>query len=164
MYQDGEWKSWTHDDGLGAPNRMGLPPSENNGLGTRERHDLSVSVAGQQTFNPNYVFAAKVDDTGRGIWFGTWGAGASLFDGESKWTSYTEQDGLPGNIVYSIAQGPDGLMWFGTNNGIAAFDGKTFKSFRTSERSEHIYALEVASDGAIWAGTRGAAVRLVPGN
>jgi len=70
---------------------------------------------------------------------------------------------LPGNIVYSIARGTDGLMWFGTNNGVAAFDGKTFKSFGTGKGSEHIYALAVAPDGAIWAGTKGAAIRLVPG-
>jgi ligand-binding sensor domain-containing protein len=162
MYDDGDWKSWTHDDGLGAPNRMGLPASENNGLGTRNRHDLSVYVEGQQSYNPNYVFAAKVDNTGRGVWFGTWGAGASLFDGKATWTSYTEQDGLPGNIVYSIAQGPDGLIWFGTNNGVAAYDGETFKSFRAGPGSEHIYALAVAPDGTVWAGTRGAAIRLTP--
>ena len=164
MYQDGDWKSWTHDDGLGAPNRMGLPPSENNGLGTRNRHDLSVYVEGQQSYNPNYVFAAKVDDTGRGVWFGTWGAGASLFNGEAQWTSYTESDGLPGNIVYSIAQGPDGLVWFGTNNGVAAYDGNAFKPFRVGPGSQHIYALTVAPDGTIWAGTNGAAIRLTPAN
>ena len=164
MYDDGEWRSWTSDDGLGAPNRLGLPASENNGLGTRERHDLSVYVEGQESYNPNYVFAAKVDNTGRGIWFGTWGAGASLFDGEATWTSFTKRDGLPGNIVYSIAQGPDGLVWFGTNNGVAAYDGETFKSFRTGRGSQHIYSLAVEPNGAVWAGTKGAVMRLVPGN
>lgn len=164
MYDDGEWRSWTSDDGLGAANRMGLPASENNGLGTRERHDLSVYVEGQESYNPNYVFTAKVDDTGRGIWFGTWGAGASLFDGEATWTSFTKRDGLPGNIVYSIAQGPDGLVWFGTNNGVAAYDGETFKSFRTGRGSQHIYSLAVEPNGAVWAGTKGAVMRLVPGN
>ena len=164
MVEDGEWRSWTSDDGLGAPNRMGLPASGNNGLGTRERHDLSVYIDGQQSYNANYVFAAMVDDTGRGIWFGTWGGGVSLFDGEAAWTSFTERDGLAGNIVYSIAQGPDGVVWFGTNNGVAAYDGETFKRFPTGPGSQHIYSLAVEPGGAVWAGTRGAVIRLAPGN
>ena len=164
MVEDGEWRSWTSDDGLGAPNRMGLPASGNNGLGTRERHDLSVYIDGQQSYNANYVFAAMVDATGRGIWFGTWGGGVSLFDGEAAWTSFTERDGLAGNIVYSIAQGPDGVVWFGTNNGVAAYDGETFRSFRAGRGSQHIYSLAVEPGGAVWAGTRGAVMRLVPGN
>ncbi len=163
MFHDGAWRSWTHDDGLGAANLLGLPESDNTGLGTRNRHDLSIYVEGQQTYNPNYVFAVKVDNTGRGIWFGTWGGGVSLFDGQASWTSYTDRDGLPGNVVYSIAQGADGLLWLGTNNGVAAFDGEKFRSFRTGARSEHVYSLAVAPDGAIWAGTRGAVIRLVPG-
>ncbi|HSF95100.1 MAG TPA: two-component regulator propeller domain-containing protein [Thermohalobaculum sp.] len=162
MFDGKDWTSWTHDDGLGAPNRMGLPASENNGLGTRNRHDLSVSVQGQLTFNPNYVFAAKVDDTGRGIWFGTWGGGASLFDGDSEWTSYTLRDGLPGNIVYSIAQDADGVLWFGTDNGVAAYDGTRFRSYPTGHGAEHIYAIAIAPDGSVWAGAKGAALRLTP--
>ena len=164
MVEDGEWRSWTSDDGLGAPNRMGLPASANTGLGTAARHDLSVYVDGQQSYNANYVFAAMVDATGRGIWFGTWGGGVSLFDGEAAWTSFTERDGLAGNIVYSIAQGPDGVVWFGTNNGVAAYDGETFKRFPTGPGSQHIYSLAVEPGGAVWAGTRGAVIRLAPGN
>ena len=90
------WREWTHEDGLGAPNRADLPASENTGLGTRDRHDLSVYVDGQESYNPNYVFAAEVDDGGRGIWFGTWGGGLSLFDGVGRWQNFTTADGLPG--------------------------------------------------------------------
>lgn len=162
MFDGQTWRSWTHEDGLGAPNRRGLPPSPNTGLGTRERHDLSVYVDGQESYNPNYIFSSHVDETGRGIWFGTWGGGASLFDGESAWTNYTMQDGLPGNIVYSIAQEPDGTLWFGTNNGVAAYDGETFRSYRQGRGPQHVYSLAIAPDGAVWAGTRGAVLRLVP--
>jgi len=164
MFDGANWTSWTHEDGLGAPNRMGLPSSDNTGLGTRNRHDLSVFVEGQATYNPNYVFDSHVDDTGRGIWFGTWGGGASLFDGESKWTNYTTRDGLPGNIVYSIAQDADGVLWLGTSGGVAAYDGTTFRSYRQQGAAGHIYAVAVAPDGSVWAGTRGAAMRLTPKN
>lgn len=160
---DGEtWRAWTHEDGLGAPNRADLPGSENTGLGTRDRHDLSIYVSGQESYNPNYVFAAEVDDRGRGIWFGTWGGGLSLFDGSGNWRNFTSADGLPGNIVYSLAQSPDGLLWIGTNRGVAAWDGERLRAYDTGGRAGHVYALAVAPDGAVWAGTRGAVLRLTP--
>ena len=42
MFDGNEWFEWNHDDGVGAPNEAALPVSRNTGLGTRERHDLSV--------------------------------------------------------------------------------------------------------------------------
>jgi len=162
MFDDGTWSAWTHEDGLGAPNRAALPASENTGLGTRDRHDLSIYVDGQESYNPNYVFATEVDDRGRGIWFGTWGGGLSLFDGESRWKNFTIADGLPGNIVYSLVQAPDGTLWIGTNRGIAAYDGARFRSYRTERQIRDVYALAVAPDGTLWAGTRGAVLRLTP--
>jgi len=162
MFDGAGWHAWTHENGLGAANSAGLPMSDNTGLGTRDRHDLSIFVQGQQSYNPNYVFAAKVDQTGRGIWFGTWGGGVSLFDGDASWRTFTKQDGLPGNVVYSIAQDPGGTIWLGTNNGVAAFDGERFRAFPAGPGRQHIYSIAVAPDGAIWAGTRGAVIRLEP--
>ena len=162
MFDGANWSSWTHEDGLGAPNLAGLPPSDNTGLGTRDRHDLSIFVQGQESFNPNYVFATLVDDTGRGIWFGTWGGGLSLFDGDATWRNLTARDGLPGNIVYSLAQDSDGLLWIGTNRGVAAYDGETIRSYDTGFRTRDVYALAIAPDGAVWAGTNGAVLRLTP--
>ena len=63
VYDGRQWRSWTHKDGLGAPNDEQLPFSANTGLGTRARHDLSVGAEGPATYNPNYVFSilAAVD-------------------------------------------------------------------------------------------------------
>jgi ligand-binding sensor domain-containing protein len=164
MFDQGNWKSWTHEDGLGAPNLAGLTESDNTGLGTRNRHDLSIFVSGQESYNPNYVFAVTVDALDRGVWFGTWGGGLSLFDGEETWRSFTARDGLPGNIVYSMAQAPDGVLWIGTNRGIAAYDGQTFRAYDTGHKTRDVYALAIAPDGAVWAGTNGAVLRLTPGH
>ena len=162
MLKDEVWTSWTHKDGLGAPDSSGLPPSENTGLGTRSRHDLNVTIDGSQTYNPNYVFAVKVDDTGRGVWFGTWGGGAGLFDGERHWMNYTEADGLAGNLVYSITQDRDGVMWFGANNGISSFDGENWTTYRDGLPGRHYYAIAAQDNGVIWAATKGAVVKLSP--
>lgn len=42
---------------------------------------------------------------------------------------YTDEDGLPQNSVYAIAQDELGYMWFSTERGLARFDGKSFKIF-----------------------------------
>jgi len=158
---DGDtWTHWTHDDGLGAPNSKQLPASANTGLGTRDRHDLSVMVGGDASYNPSYVFATLADheDT---IWAGTWGGGVGAFDG-SNWRNYASADGLAGDVVYAIAQGPDHAYWFGTNNGLSRFDGETFTNYDMHDGllGRDVYAVVVTDDNEIWAGTRGGVVRL----
>ena len=156
MFDGTDWHAWTHDDGLGAPNTQDLPSSENTGLGTRSRHDLVVDVGGQESYNPNYVFSTLVDNQGRGIWFGTWGGGATLFDGEGTWRNFTTADGLAGNVVYSLAQAPGGGLWAGTNGGLSYYDGETWTSYRHGLLSPHVYAIAIDENGSVWAGTRGA--------
>lgn len=43
---------------------------------------------------------------------------------------YTTAEGLPQNDVRSIAQTPDGYLWFSTRDGLARFDGIRFTVFR----------------------------------
>lgn len=45
----------------------------------------------------------------------------------------TMQDGLADNTVLSIYKDEDGFMWFGTNNGLSRYDGKTIKNFGASQ-------------------------------
>jgi ligand-binding sensor domain-containing protein len=161
--KSGKWSSWTHKDGLGAKNVEDLPRSANTGLGTRQRHDLTVEAAGgKETFNPNYVFSAKVDAKLGGVWFGTWGGGVSWFDGKSAWKSYSTKDGLAGNIVYSIAQEADGTLWFGTNHGVSRYDGKSFTNFDRKHGlvGDNVYAIAVDPKGGVWVGTKGGVTRL----
>ena len=160
LYDGKTWRSWTHKDGLGAANDDKLPFSANTGLGTRARHDLSVGVDGPATYNPNYVFAILAATDGS-IWAGTWGAGASRWDGKA-WTNLTTKDGLAGNIVYSVAQGRDGALWFGTNNGVSRWDGKAFKHLGVADGllDRNVYALAVAPNGDVWAGTKKGVARI----
>jgi len=45
------------------------------------------------------------------------------------WTFYTTDDGLPSNVVYSIAKA-NGQMWFGTQNGVARYlSNGTFRGY-----------------------------------
>jgi len=160
LFDGKTWQSWSHKDGLGAPNVDNLPASANTGLGTRMRHDLSTLAEGAPTYNPNYTFCILSAKDG-GIWAGTWGGGVGRFDGR-RWTNYTTKDGLSGNIVYSIAQEPNGVLWFGTNNGVTRYDGKDWRSFTRKDGllDDNVYAIAVAPDDGIWVGTRRGVVRI----
>lgn len=69
----------------------------------------------------------------------------------------TMQDGLADNTVTSIYKDRDGFMWFGTNNGLSRYDGKTIKNFGAEraymdvaeimEISDH--CLGLVSDGTL---------------
>ena len=160
MFDGRQWKSWTHKDGLGAPNVANLPHSKNTGLGTRSRHDLSTQVDGGESYNPNYVFCMHAAADG-GIWAGTWGGGVSQFNG-ARWRNYTSSDGLAGNIVYSMTQDKNGVFWFGTNHGLSRYDGRTWQTYGRNEglRGDDVYAIVIAPNGDVWAGTRGSVVRI----
>lgn len=163
MYDGKGWKSWTHKDGMGAPNAAALPASPNTGLGTRTRHDLAMLAGGQPTYNPNYVFSILATPDGM-IWAGTWGGGVARFDGKS-FRNFTKADGMAGNIVYAIARDAKGVFWFGTDNGVTRYDGKTWRSFGRAEGllDSNVYALAIAPNGDVWAGTRGGVARIGSG-
>jgi ligand-binding sensor domain-containing protein len=162
MFDGRRWTSWTHKDGLGAPNDDNLPFSTNTGLGTRSRHDLSVGAQGPATYNPNYVFSILAAADGS-VWAGTWGGGVSRWDGKS-WKNLTARDGLAGNIVYSIAQDRQGRLWFGTNRGVSRWDGKAFQNLGVAQGllEHNVYAVAVAPDGDVWVGTRRGVARVAP--
>lgn len=73
-------------------------------------------------------------------------------------TNYTTADGLPHNNVLCLAQDTSGNMWFGTQNGIAKFDGiSTWTIFNTTTHptlvDNTITAITVDTDNNIWVGT-----------
>ena len=52
----------------------------------------------------------------------------TLWAQEPRLVNYSAADGLPSNTVYAITQDADGVLWVGTRNGLASFDGVQFKS------------------------------------
>lgn len=160
LYDGKSWKSWSHKDGLGAANVDNLPASVNTGLGTRSRHDLNTLLEGNPTYNPSYVFSILVAKDG-GTWAGTWGGGVGRFGGQ-QWTNFSTRDGLAGNIVYSIAEDADGILWFGTDHGLSRYDGKTWRNFTRTEGllDNNVYAVATAPGGDLWVGTRRGVARI----
>lgn len=48
---------------------------------------------------------------------------------QNSLVNYNTHNDLPSNSVYDIAQDSIGYLWFGTNKGLAQFDGKEFISY-----------------------------------
>jgi diguanylate cyclase (GGDEF)-like protein len=71
----------------------------------------------------------------------------------------TPEDGLSQSTVHAIVQDREGLMWFGTQEGLNRFDGYEFKTF--SPDSGHtktlpiVRALHEDRNGALWVATDG---------
>lgn len=84
--------------------------------------------------------------------------------GLSVWS--TDQ-GLPQSSVNAIAQTKDGYLWFGTQEGLARFDGARFTIFdkrnTPAMAMHHVNALLVTRDGTLWIGKNGGLTRYKDG-
>ncbi len=73
--------------------------------------------------------------------------------------SWETEQGLPENSVASIAQTEDGFLWFGTESGLARFDGVHFRTYERNNspaiRNNLISALLVDHNHTLWIGTHG---------
>ncbi|MEO5859503.1 MAG: two-component regulator propeller domain-containing protein [Pyrinomonadaceae bacterium] len=75
-----------------------------------------------------------------------------------QWGSITVFNGLPSDSVRAIAQTPDGVMWFGTDNGLARFDGRRIQNFSPDGSGlNRILSLKTARSGELWVGTQAGA-------
>ena len=68
---------------------------------------------------------------------------------------YTTEDGLPHNIGYNLMQDHKGFLWVCTDDGLARFDGKEFKVYRSKDGLLSNYPIDIAeaADGTLWVGS-----------
>jgi len=82
-------------------------------------------------------------------------------------TNFTVEDGLPDNVVNAIVQTGNGLLWVGTESGLASFDGREFIPIDLhvagAPPQGSVTSLVEASNGDLWVGTH-AGVVLIPRN
>jgi len=77
---------------------------------------------------------------------------------------FTVENGLPDDVVNAITRTENGLLWIGTQAGLATFDGREFTpialkaSGSTSQGGVH--ALLESSSGDLWVGTDAGVVRI----
>lgn len=83
----------------------------------------------------SYIRALYVSKGGQ-ICIGTSGKGFWLYDPlKDRFKNFTEEQGLPNNIVVSIEEDHSGYLWLGTSSGLSRFNPKT-------EKFENFYAAD----------------------
>jgi ligand-binding sensor domain-containing protein len=67
---------------------------------------------------------------------------------------YSVQDGLPSNLVYCGLQDPNGFMWFGTDKGLACYDGTRFHVYKMKDGlpDPEVISLKMDNQGRMWIG------------
>ena len=91
------------------------------------------------------------------LWAGTLSGGLSEFR-NGRFTTYTTANGISSNTVTSIAESPDGTMWFATPNGLNALSKGQWHIFtvRDGLPSADLNCLLTDSAGVLWIGSAGA--------
>ncbi len=71
---------------------------------------------------------------------------------EPSYLHYGASDGLPGNVVYAGLQSQSGLLWFGTDKGLACYDGARFHTFGMQDGLPDPEVLNLMEDrsGNLW--------------
>jgi signal transduction histidine kinase/ligand-binding sensor domain-containing protein/DNA-binding response OmpR family regulator len=78
-----------------------------------------------------------------------------------KFTHFSSQDGLPQNSVLTILQDNTGFLWFGTDDGLARYDGYNFTVYKHDPEDPYsisnnvIRGLAQDNYGFIWIATEG---------
>jgi signal transduction histidine kinase/ligand-binding sensor domain-containing protein len=82
-----------------------------------------------------------------------------------RWGAVTLFHGLPSDQVRAVAQDSDGVMWFGTDAGLARYDGRRVQTVKDDGLGgRRVVSLVADSAGALWVGTDdGAFVRTPEG-
>lgn len=97
------------------------------------------------------------EDRDGNLWLGTRAHGLLRLQ-PRRLVNYTVADGLPGDEVWSLSEGPDGRVWAATGQGLGRFDGRRWERLEVSTTSKGI--LEYANDfsvvcadhsGVVWA-------------
>ena len=112
MYQDSSGTLWfasqagltKYEPGKGVFSSVYIQPDDSN------------------TVVSNKLFS--IHDDGRGnFWLGTRGGGLVKYNLKNNgFKIYTEEDGLPNNVVYGFLEDRDGNYWISTNWGLSKFD------------------------------------------
>jgi ligand-binding sensor domain-containing protein len=102
-------------------------------------------------------------DQAGNMWLVCYGYGVVKFDG-TKWQWFTKNDGLLSDNVISMTIDNRNILWIGTDDGIAFFDGKKWDSFRVSDLNghipaNHIYNLAFDQIGKVWLATSDGVLR-----
>ncbi len=99
---------------------------------------------------------ALLEDPEGSLWLGTFGAGLERLH-TGKFIPYGPAEGLPGNLVWSVAPSRDGSLWLGTDAGLTHYAQGKFEYLapRLGLTDVRVRAVLEDRSGAVWFGTQG---------
>ncbi|MBL8049665.1 MAG: SMP-30/gluconolactonase/LRE family protein [Anaerolineales bacterium] len=126
IFEDQEKNLWigTSDDGLKRIN-----------LESEEITSYRFNPEDTSALGSNVVLCVYQQKNGA-LWVGTHGGGLSLYNPETdSFTHFTENEGLPNNVIYGILEDEKGNLWLSTNFGLSRFNpaSQTFRNFTASD-------------------------------
>lgn len=115
---------------------------------TNYRHDPSSELS----LTHNRVFFCY-QDKNKNIWIGTSGGLNQLDASSSRITQYTENEGLPSNVIRGILEDKAGNLWISTNRGISRYNPQQ-NTFRNYDVHDGLQSNEF-NEGACYKGSSG---------
>lgn len=145
-YQDSEGNLWFGTDGAGALKYAG---------------DRFVTFTVRDGLCSDLIMNITADAQGD-LWLGTYDNGVCRMDGMAMVNSL---DGLPNNTVWTGLCDRNGVLWFGTNEGLTRIERGVVKPLpgAAALASERVLSLYEDKRGNIWAGSREGLTRIEQG-
>ncbi len=98
--------------------------------------------------------SAVLEDREGSLWIALIGAGLARSLGYGEWESWTREQGLPSDLIWSIRRDNKGALWVGTSLGLARLQGPGSPRTWTKKDGlggDNVRWLGQTSDGAMWA-------------
>ncbi len=145
-YQDSEGNLWFGTEGAGALKYAG---------------DRFVTFTVRDGLCSDLIMSVIADAQGD-IWLGTYDNGVCRMDGMAMVNSL---DGLPNNTVWTGLCDRNGVLWFGTNEGLARIERGVVLPLppQTALADQRVLSLYEDQQGFIWAGSREGLTRIENG-
>ncbi len=92
---------------------------------------------------------------GGGIWIATSDQGAFRWDGASSFERFGTAEGMPDTRVWAACEDREGILWFGTDSGLAKRGPAAFRTFGTDDglpAASPLYGMAETPDGTLWIG------------
>ena len=112
----------------------------------------------------NDFFTSLAEEPSGALWIGSLGGLVRYASG--SFTTFTAQDGLPGDDVRALAVDTAGRVWAGTRSGLARWNGSRFETVGASGHADgsRVQALWANRDGSVWVGSDHGLARVVAGS
>jgi len=157
-FNGANWSVYTAADGLAGrlvqamtvDNQQRVWLGTNNGISVWNGNSFFTLT--RENGLPSADVTALLSDEAQ-VWIGTRDQGLLRFANNELQLLDADKLGLPSNTITTLAKETDGILWVGTNRGLARVEGGV-ATLITEIAGFAITAVGVAADGVLWVGTR----------